>query len=87
MIKTGDRVTWVSSYTEKRGTVIADVPAGVSAKQYIPTSAKKSHSKIDMDKSKIDRMLVAVPAGKDGKITHYYAARKSLLKLVDDSEN
>lgn len=87
-MKTGDKVVWSSqsqgSWTEKSGIVIADVPAGVSAKQYIPASAKKSHSKIDKDKSTLDRMIVSVKAGKDGRITHYYAPRKSLLKLADD---
>lgn len=86
-MKTGDKVVWSSqsqgSWTEKSGIVITDVPAGVSAKQYIPASAKKSHSKVDKDKSAIDRVLVAVPAGKDGQITHYYAARKSLLKVIE----
>lgn len=82
-MKVGDKVTWVSSYTEKIGIVIADVPAGVSAKQYVPASAKKSHMRIDKDVSTIDRMLVAVPAGKEGQIIHYYAARKSLLNAQD----
>lgn len=81
-MKVGDKVVWVSSWTEKHGTVIADIPAGTSARKYIPSSAKKSHSKIDKDISAIDRMLVAVKAGKDGQITHYYAARKSLLNVV-----
>lgn len=84
-MKVGDKVTWESqaqgSWTEKHGVVVADVPAGVSAKQYIPTSAKKSHSKVDQDISKIDRVLVAVPAGKDGQITHYYCPRKSIVEL------
>lgn len=82
----GDKVVWVSSYKEKRGTVIADIPAGVSVKQYIPSSTKISHSKIDKDKSTIDRMLVAVKAGKNGQITHYYAPRKSLLNVVVNEE-
>lgn len=85
-MKVGDEVAWVSSWTEKRGIVIADIPAGVSVMKYIPASAKKSHSKIDKDKSTIDRMLVAVKAGKDGQITHYYAPRKSLLNVVEDAK-
>lgn len=85
-MKAGDKVVWIRSWTEKSGIVIADVPAGISAKQYIPASAKKSHSKIDKDKSTIDRMLVAVKAGKDGQITHYYAPRKSLLNVVESAE-
>lgn len=55
-----------------------DVPAGTNAKQYAPDLAKKSHFKFD-DVSKVDRVLVAVPAGKDGKITHYYCPRRSVL--------
>ncbi len=57
-LKVGDKVVWTSSYTEKRGIVIADIPAGTSARKRIPASAKKSHSKIDKDKSTIDRMFV-----------------------------
>lgn len=87
-MKAGDKVVWTSQtrgfWTEKNGTVIADLPAGVSARQYIPSCAKKSHLKYDIDKSAIDRVLVAVPAGKDGQITHYYCPRKSLLNLVGD---
>lgn len=83
-MKAGDKVVWVSSWTEKRGVVIADIPVGVDVRKYIPTSAKKSHLKIDKDISTVDRMLVAVKAGKDGQITHYYAARKSLLNVVED---
>ncbi len=85
-MKVGDKVVWLSSWTEKRGVVIADIPAGTSAMRHIPASAKKSHSKIDKDKSSIDRMLVAVKAGKYGQITHYYAPRKSLLNVVEDAE-
>lgn len=85
-MKAGDKVRWISSWTEKSGIVIADIPAGVSVRKYIPSSAKKSHSKIDKDKSTIDRMLVAVKAGKYGQITHYYAPRKSLLNVVENEE-
>ncbi|MCI8801610.1 MAG: hypothetical protein HFH88_17680 [Lachnospiraceae bacterium] len=85
-MKVGDKVVWFSSWTEKRGVVIADIPAGTSAMRHIPAGAKKSHSKIDKDKSAIDRMLVAVKAGKYGQITHYYAPRKSLLNVVEDAE-
>ncbi len=83
-MKIGDKVVWISSWTEKRGVIIADIPAGTSVRKHIPASAKRSHSKIDKDKSTIDRMLVAVKAGKYGQITHYYAARKSLLKVVEE---
>ena len=53
--------------------------------RHIPAGAKKSHSKIDKDISTIDRMLVAVKAGKEGRITHYYAPRKSLLRVVEEN--
>ena len=69
-MKIGDKVVWISSWTEKRGVIIADIPAGTSVRKHIPASAKRSHSKIDKDKSTIDRMLVAVKAGKEGQITH-----------------
>jgi len=78
-MKVGDNVTWYSSWTKKSGIVIADIPAGTNVKKYIPASAKKSHLKISKDISAVDRMLVEVKAGMYGQITHYYAARKSLL--------
>ena len=85
MFKIGDKVAWTSqsqgSWTEKHGTVIADIPAGVGAMQHIPSGTKKSHSRVDKDISSIDRVLVAVPAGKDGKTTHYYCPRKSVLDI------
>lgn len=81
-MKAGDKVKWKSqsqgSWVEKIGTVVADVPAGTNAKQYAPDLVKKSHFKFD-DVSKVDRVLVVVPAGKDGKITHYYCPRRSVL--------
>lgn len=80
-------MTWRSqaggSWTEKTGAVIREVPAGESARQYVPNWIRKSHVKFD-DVSKNDRMLVAVPAGKDGKITHYYCPRKSVLTVKED---
>ena len=83
-LKAGDKVTWKSqaggSWTEKTGTVIREVPAGESARQYVPGGIRKFHVKFD-DVSKNDRVLVAVPAGKDGKITHYYCPRKSVLEM------
>ena len=89
-MKAGDKVSWVSQaqgcWKKKSGTVIADIPAGKSARQHIPASAKKSHSKVDKDKSAIDRVLVAVPAGKDGQIIHYYCPRKSVVVLIDSTE-
>lgn len=88
MFKAGDKVAWTSqsqgSWTEKHGTVIANIPSGVGATQYISSGAKKSHSRFDKDISSIDRVLVAVPAGKDGKITHYYCPRSSVLTVKED---
>ncbi len=82
-MKVGDKVTWESQSSgyvkTKTGTVITEVPAGHSARRHIPGGAKKSHIKFDVDKSVYDRMLVAVQAGKDGNITHYYCPRKSVL--------
>lgn len=69
---------------KKSGIVIADIPAGTNVKKHIPASAKKSHLKIDKGISTIDRMLVAVKAGKYGQITHYYATRKSLLRVIKE---
>lgn len=75
-MKAGDKVTWCSqaggSWTEKRGIVIREIPSGTSAMQYVPETAKKSHIKFK-DISEVDRVLVAVPAGKDNQLTHYYA--------------
>lgn len=82
-MKTGDKVTWVSQALgcekTKTGVIIAEIPAKHKAKKHIPSVAKKSHIRFDADCSIYDRMLVAVPAGKDGKITHYYCPRKSVL--------
>mgnify|MGYP007098669610 CR=1 FL=1 len=86
-MKAGDKVTWKSqaggSWTEKTGTVIREVPSGESAKQYVPDGIKKSHVKFD-NVSKNDRVLVAVQNGKDGKITHYYCPRSSVLTVKED---
>ena len=84
-MKVGDKVVWLSSWTKKSGIVIADIPSGESAMRHIPAGSKKSHSKSEKDISTIDRMLVAVKAGKEGRITHYYAPRKSLLRVVEEN--
>lgn len=81
-LKAGDRVSWDSqaggSWKTKTGTVIREIPAGEGARQYVPAGIKKSYVKFD-DKSINDRVLVAVPDGKDGQITHYYCPRKNGL--------
>ena len=85
MIKVGDVVTWESqaqgSWTEKRGTVLAIVPAGENIMPKIPKTAKKSHAKISSSVSQVDRALVAVTAGAYGGLTHYYAPRVSVLEV------
>ncbi len=81
-MKAGDKVTWISqsqgSIKQKNGTVIAEISAGHSAMQYVPADTKKGHLKFN-DISRTDRVLVAVPVGKNGQITHYYCPYKSLL--------
>lgn len=83
-MKIGDIVTWTSQAMgcdkTKTGTVIAEIPAKNGARKYVPSTAKKSHIKFDNDKSVYDRILVAVPAGKDGQIIHYYCPLKSVLE-------
>lgn len=87
-IKVGDTVTWESqaqgSWTEKRGTVLAIVPAGENVMPKIPETAKRSHMKISSSVSKCDRALVAVTAGAYGGLTHYYAPRLSVLEAYKD---
>lgn len=83
-MKIGGIVTWTSQAMGcekiKTGKVIAEIPAKSSVRKHVPSTAKKSHIKFDNDKSIYDRILVAVPAGKDGKITHYYCPLKSVLE-------
>lgn len=82
-MKIGDIVTWTSqsqgSETTKTGKIIAEIPSMHEAHRHVPAGAKKSHIKFD-DVSLSDRIMVAVPAGKDGKITHYYCPKKSVLE-------
>ena len=83
-MKIGDTVIWKSQAMgcekTKTGEIIAEIPAKSSARKHVPKTAKKSHVKFDNDKSIYDRILVAVPAGKDGKIMHYYCPMKSVLE-------
>lgn len=76
----GTEVMWNSQsqgyWKVKKGTVIAFVPAGAHPKDYFDPAqvgAKKSHIKFDYRPSVNDRYIVAVPAGKDEQIVHYYA--------------
>lgn len=81
----GQLVMWTSqaqgSFMEKKGTILAEIPAGERAKRFLPCGVKKSHIKFDKDISIITRVLVAVPAGKNGQITHYYCPAKHVLEL------
>ena len=83
----GAVVTWESQamgcWKRKTGTVIGVIPAGWPVTG-IPEGVLKSHIRFDGRKSSFDRALVAVPAGKGGKITHYYAPRISVLSAVTD---
>ena len=83
----GAAVTWESQamgyWKRKTGTVIGVIPAGFPVTG-IPADALKSHIRFDGRKSSFDRALVAVPAGKSGKITHYYAPRIYVLSAVSD---
>lgn len=83
-MKVGDKVTWENQsqgcMTKKTGDIIAEIPAGTSAMQYVRKTEKKSHVKFK-DISAIDRVLIAVPAGKDGAIMHYYCPAKAVLVM------
>lgn len=88
MIEKGDVVTWESqargSWVEKCGTVVAVVPPGESALGWVPTGTQKSHIKFEVDiYLRGDRAVVAVPAGKQQQVTHYYAPRVSVLEGVE----
>lgn len=84
MIEVGKKVTWTSqaqgSDKTKTGTVIAIVPPQKDANMLLPPNVKSSHVKYGQI-SIYERVLVAVPAGKDGKATHYYCPRKSILEM------
>lgn len=86
-IDKGDKVRWKSQAMgiekEKIGVVLEVIPSGVDVKQFIPSGAKKSHIKFDTAISKNDRALVAVAAGKDGNIRHYYTPRLSVLEPIE----
>lgn len=86
MIEAGKTVSWVSqsqgSDKRKTGKVMAIIPRGKSAKELIPLDIKKSHIKFDVDISfDRERVLVAVPAGKDDQITHYYCPGRNILEM------
>lgn len=74
-MKVGDKVTWKSrAYEpEKNGEIIAMIPAGSKVSPHIPKTAKPGHIKVGSETSIYNRVLVAVLAGKNNQITHYYA--------------
>ena len=82
-MKIGEKITWTSQAMgcekTKTGVIIAEIPAGTDARKYVPETAKKSHIKFS-EESIYDRVLVAVPAGKDGQIMHYYCPAKRTLE-------
>lgn len=80
-MRIGDKVTWKTrTYEpEKTGKIIAIIPAGSMVSPHIPQTAKAGHIKVGSDRSRHDRVLIAVPAGKDGKITHYYAPTEKVI--------
>lgn len=86
-IEKGDKVRWKSQAMgiekEKIGVVLEVIPSGVDVKQFIPSGAKKSHIKFDTAISRNDRALVAVAAGKNGNIRHYYTPRLSVLEPIE----
>lgn len=74
-MKVGDKVTWKSREyePEKSGEIIAMIPARSAVSPHIPKTAKAGHIKVGGETSIYNRVLVAVPAGKDNQLTHYYA--------------
>lgn len=74
-MKVGDKVTWKSrAYDpEKSGEIIAIIPAGSAVSPHIPKTAKVGHIKVGSETSIHNRVLVAVPVGKNNQLTHYYA--------------
>lgn len=88
-MKAGDKVKWTSQalgcWTEKSGNLIAGIPAGENAMQYVPKTAKKSHIKFK-PVSAVDRMLIAVPAGKDNQIIHYYCPTRKVIMEQNRAE-
>lgn len=80
-MKVGDTVTWKSREyePEKQGEIIAIIPAGNMVSPHIPQTAKASHIKVGSERSIHNRVLVAVPAGKDNQLTHYYCPAEKVI--------
>lgn len=64
----------------KNGKVHSNCTSKKDADLLLPHDVKPSHVKYDRHISIHERVLVAVPAGKSGQITHYYCPRKSVLE-------
>ena len=83
-------VTWTTKANGKEyrrtGRVICVVNAGDSADQYVPNIEKMPYSRVKYISavSKYDRVLVAVPEGKNGDPDYYYAPKLSAVKKVPD---
>ena len=87
-MKVGDKVSWKSrAYEpEKAGEIVAIIPAGCAASPYIPKTAKASHIKVGSERSIHNRVLVAVSAGKDNQLTHYYAPTEKVITEQNKQE-
>lgn len=83
MIGVGKEVTWTSQAQgsgKKNGKGHSNYTGEKDADLLLPHDVKQSHVKYDRHISIHERVLVAVPAGKSGQITHYYCPRKSVLE-------
>ena len=80
-MKVGDKVTWKSREyePEKVGEIIAFIPAGNMVSPHIPKTAKASHINVGSERSVHNRVLVAVPAGKDKQLIHYYCPTEKVV--------
>lgn len=87
-MKVGDKVTWKSrAYEpEKTGEIIAIIPAGNIVSPHIPKTAKAGHIKVGSERSIHNRVLVAVPAGKDNQLIHYYCPTEKVVMEQNQAE-
>lgn len=87
MIETGKKVTWISSYKRKKGTVLAFCPAWENPCDALERTRgvallPNERSVDGMPASKNDRYLVAVPRGGKSKLVDIYTPYVSLVKEV-----
>ncbi len=80
----GDKVTFKVEGKKLSGMVIAEIRPLRSAKVYVPSTTKRNQIKFK-DVVAADRVLVAVPVGRDGKTMHYYCPHKSLVYLENEN--